>query len=150
MSFAEIVLRLGVAFVSWIIIYMNFVALLVVRIAECPGGDTAPWMMSLVTGLLAVGAAFALPYGHQLKGADAARHIALPLLLLLPFAIWVLLPYLVGTTLEGRTVCDVRLAMSSGELATGWQRAWAPLQLAAVAAIGFNGWRVWRHFLRID
>ena len=85
MSFAEIILRLGVAFVSWIIIYMNFIGLLVVRIAECPGGDVGPWVMSFVTGLLATGTAVSLPYGHGLRGAAAARYLALPLLVLLPF-----------------------------------------------------------------
>ena len=39
MSFAEIILRLGVAFVSWMIIYTNFLALMLIGIVECPGGD---------------------------------------------------------------------------------------------------------------
>ncbi|MBT8135554.1 MAG: hypothetical protein KJO54_00940 [Gammaproteobacteria bacterium] len=144
MSFAEIVLRLGVAFVSWIIIYLNFIALLVVKIAECPGGDVAPWTMSFATGLLTIGAALTLPYGHALKGAAAVRFIAVPLLVLLPFALWVILPYLAGTTIDAQVVCDVSKAMSSGNEAAGWQRAWAPLQLAAVIAVAVNGWRIWR------
>jgi len=144
-SFAEIVLRLGVAFVGWIVIYMHLIGMLVVRIARCPGSDMSPWKMTMATALLTLALSFALTYGHRLRGAnELARYTALPLLPLLPWAVLVSLPYLTGTTFGTHNVCDVRLAMSSGVMPAGWERAWAPLQLAALVAIAINGWRVWR------
>ena len=145
MSFAELVLRIGVTFVSWVMLYMHLLMMLVVRLAQCPGGDVSPWQVTLMTGAMAFGSSFALLYGHGVRGMrDVFRYFALPLLVLVPWSLWLSLPYLTGTTFGTLGVCEVRLAEISGAGAVGWQRVWAPVQLIVLLAIAVNGWRVWR------
>ncbi len=145
MSFAEIVLRIGVTFVSWMMIYMHLVMLLVVSIAPCDGGDASPWQVTLFTGLLAFGGSFTSLYVHGVRGMGAVfRYFALPLVVLAPWAVWIILPYLSGTTFDGLSACGVRLAETDAVAAAGWQRIWAPMQLIVLAALAFNGWRGWQ------
>lgn len=145
MSFAELILRIGVTFVSWMMIYMHLVMMLVVRIGQCPGGDVSPWQVTMVTGILAFGSSFTALYGHGVSGMkDVFRYFTLPLIVLLPWAMWLSLPYLTETTFGALHVCDVRLAQASGMTVPGWQRIWAPLQLAVLLTIAINGWRAWR------
>lgn len=145
MSFAELVLRLGVTFVSWMMIYMHFIMLLSVGAAPCNGADVAAWKVSLFTALLALGAAFSVTYSHAIPGmARTFRYFALPLLILLPWAAWLTLPYLSGTTFGTLDVCAVTIGAESAQPIPGWQRAWAPVQLAVLGALAVGGWRAWK------
>ena len=145
MSFAEVVLRIGVTFVSWLMIYMHLLMMLVLRVAQCPDGDVSPWQVTMVTGVLAIGSAFAALYGHGVRGMGSVfRYFALPLIILVPWAMWLSLPYLTGTTFGTLSVCDVRLSEASSLAVSGWQRSWAPMQLIVLATIATNGWRAWR------
>lgn len=145
MSFAEVILRVGVTLVSWMMIYMHLVMMLILRVAQCPGGDTSPWKVTLITGVLAAGSSFAALYGHGARGmGEVFRYFALPLLVLVPWAAWLTLPYLTGATFGTLGMCDVRLGEVSGSAVAGWQRGWAPLQLVVFAALAANGVRAWR------
>lgn len=142
MTFAEVVLRIGVTFVAWLMLYMHLIMLTVVRFAQCP--EVSAWRVSMFSGVLALGAAFALHYGHGVRGLSSVfRYFALPLALLVPWAAWIILPYLTGTSFGATHPCDVLLAAQTGLVATGWQRAWAPVQLAVLLAIAVSGWRAW-------
>ena len=142
MSFAEIILRVGITFVSWLVIYMHIIVVLVVPYGQCP--DASAWRVSMVSGLFALGAAFAIRYGHSIRGMRSAfRYFALPLLPLVPWSAWIVLPYLIGSTFGGSSVCNILLGEDSGLSAVSWQRAWAPVQLAVLAAISFHAWRTW-------
>ncbi|NNF51323.1 MAG: hypothetical protein HKN59_02685 [Gammaproteobacteria bacterium] len=142
MSFAEIVLRLGVTFVSWLVIYMHMIMLLVVGYAQCP--DTSAWRVSLVSAAFAGGAAFALRYGHGVHGSTTAfRYFALPLIILIPLAAWNCLPYFAGTTLGDAGLCAVLTGINGSERISDWERAWAPAQVVVLAVLAFNGWRAW-------
>lgn len=145
MSFAEIILRLGVSFVAWMMIFMHLIMVLVIRLAPCTGGDTGPWQVSLATAGLAIAAAMALPYGNGVQGmASVFRYFALPMALLVPWGIWIIWPYLGGTTFAAYEVCDVATLDSTVDPAPGWQRLWAPVQLLGLLIIGFASWRAWR------
>ncbi len=145
MSFAEIVLRLGVSFVAWMMLFMHFVMVLVIRLAPCTDGDVSPWRVSLVTALLALGAAAALPYGNGVKGmAGVFRYFALPLAVLVPWAAWIVWPYVPGTLLAGTEVCAIATNAAAETGAPTWQRAWPAVQLVVLGVVGFSGWRAWK------
>ncbi len=142
MSFAEIVLRLGVSFVSWLVIYMHLIMLFVVRYAQCP--DTNAWRVSLVSAVFAGGGALALRYGHGVQGSGAAfRYFALPLAVLVPWAAWICLPYLSGTTLGEAGLCEILTGVEDETIIRTWQRLWAPIQLFVLAVLAFNAWYAW-------
>lgn len=144
MSFAEIVLRLGVSFVAWMMIFMHMIMVLVIRLAPCSDGDVSPWQVSLVTALLALGAAAALPYGNGVKGmAGVFRYFALPLAVLLPWAAWIVWPYVAGTLVAGAEVCAIATGATSKTSAPTWQRAWPAIQLVVLCVLAFSGWRAW-------
>lgn len=142
MSFAEILLRLGVTFVSWLVIYMHLIMLFAGRYAQCP--DTNAWRVSLVSAVFAFGASFAVNYGHGVHGsASTFRYFALPLAVLVPWAAWVCLPYFAGTTVAETGLCEVLSGMKIGTQVSAWQRAWAPVQLLVLGAIALNAWKAW-------
>lgn len=144
MSFAELILRLGVTFVAWMMIYMHLVLLLSVRAAPCSPTDFTAWKVSLFTGLLALGAAFSVTYAHAVPGmARTFRYFSLPMLILLPWAAWITLPYLSATTLGSLDLCAVTMSSDSSTPINGWQRAWAPVQLGVLVALAVGGWRAW-------
>lgn len=142
MSFAEIVLRLGVTFVAWLVIYMHLIMLLVLRFAQCP--EVSAWRVTLVSGAFAFGGALALTYGHGVRGAAAAfRNFALPLIVILPWATWVCLPFLSGTTFGGNALCAVLQDTGTSTASQPWQKVWAPAQLVVLAIIAVSAWRAW-------
>lgn len=142
MSFAEIVLRLGVTFVSWLVIYMHLIMLFVLRYAQCP--DTSAWRVSLVSAVFTGAAALGLRYGHAVEGAGSTlRYFALPLVLLLPWTIWICLPYLMGTSFTGTGLCAVLSGGTDPGEIPGWQRLWAPIQLLVLSLVGWQAWQAW-------
>jgi len=142
MSFAEIVLRLGVTFVSWLVIYMHMIMLSVTRYAQCP--DTNAWRVSFVSAVFAGVAAFALRYGHGVRGSAAAfRYFTLPLLVLIPVGIWTCMPYFFGTTVGDAGLCEVLTSADSSAAISTWERAWAPAQALVLIVLAVNAWRAW-------
>lgn len=140
MRFAEVILRVGVALVSWMMIYMHLIMVLVARFAPCAEGQFGPWKVSMVSAVFALAAILAIPFGHGLKGVQGVfRFFALPLLFMLPWAAWTILPVLSAATFGEADLCG-GLDMT----VPAWQRLWAPLQLVLIGVLGFTGWRAWR------
>jgi hypothetical protein len=138
MRFAEVFLRLGSAFVGWMIIYTYIVWLAALHAMSCgPDGDA---MHRVLLGLAPFAAAMALLLRATRPIPDIHRllsRLAIPLVLLLPFAlknIWVALK---RSNLDGLAIC----ANNAPETA---DLAWAPVQLITIALLATLIARVWR------
>ena len=138
MRFAEVFLRLGSAFVGWMIIYMYTVWLAALHAMACgPDGDA---MHRLLLGLAPFTVAMALLLRTTRPIPDIHRllsWLAVPLALLLPFIlrnIWVTLR---RSNLDGLAVCVNR----APELV---DKIWAPAQLVTVCALILLVVGVWR------
>lgn len=138
MRFAEVFLRLGSAFVGWMLIYTYMVWLGALHAMGCgPDGDA---MHRLLLGLAPFTVAMALllrvtrpiPDVHKLLS-----RLAIPLLLILPFVvknIWVTFK---RSNLDGLAIC-------TNEIPATIDLAWAPVQLIAVALLAALMVGVWR------
>lgn len=129
MRFAEIILRLGCNLVGWMIIYSHCIWLGVIPQIVCgPEGDEL-YRLSLGFSLIAIGAALLLGLAHKLPAVVGyLKWLAAPLIILVPLAISPILSALETTTLGSMGFCE-------SIAATGWQRAWAPIQAVTLMII---------------
>ncbi len=142
MSFAEVVLRLGVAFVAWLVVYMHFVMIFAVQIARCPNGDTGAWLVSLISAVMTIGASFLTGFGRPVPGiGDSLRGMAAPLLLLVPWAAWVVAPFFVPMTFDGIGPCAFVLPDEYSGSPGAWTRWWAPVQIVTLVLLSVNSLR---------
>lgn len=141
-SAAELFLKGGSSLVGWIIAYVHLLMVAVVRVAQCGEGTSDPWFATLLTAVIAVPAIFMIPMGLFMR--PGLRWLALPLVVLALLALVAVLPYIEGTTMAGAAPCGVSGGGTGYVQATGWQRAWAPLQLILIAALGFSASLFWR------
>ena len=142
MSFAEVVLCLGVAFVAWLVVYMHFVMMFAVQIARCPNGDTGPWLVSLISAVMTIGASFLTAMGSKVPGVGhSLRGMAVPLLLLVPWAGWVVWPFVMPMTIAGIGPCAVILPDEYSGGAGPWTRWWAPVQIVTLVLLTVNSMR---------
>jgi hypothetical protein len=138
MRFAEVFLRLGSAFVGWMLLYTYFVWLAALHAMGCgPDGDA---MHRVLLGLAPFAVAMALllratrpiPEIHKLLS-----RLAIPLALLLPFVlknIWVVFK---RGNLES-------LALCTNQPAGFVENIWAPAQFLATCLLTVLVVRVWR------
>lgn len=143
MRFAEVFLRLGSAFVGWMLIYTYVVWLAALHAMSCgPDGDA---MHRVLLGLAPFTVAMALLLRLTRPLPDIHRllsRLAIPLVLLLPFVlknIWVTFR---RSNVDG-------LAMCADGQSTAVDLAWAPVQLIAIvllASIVIGAWR----FARVE
>ena len=129
MRFAEILLRLGCNLVGWMIIYSHCIWLAVIPQIGCgPEGDE---IFRLLLGFspVAIGAALLLGLAHKLPTVVGyLKWMALPLVLLIPLTVSPVLAALETTTFGSMGFCE-------SIAASGWQRAWAPIQVVTLLII---------------
>jgi len=137
MRAAEVFLRLGSGLVAWMLIYAYALWLAVLNEAGCVDGDqlhrvllAAAVLAAAVSPLLTV----TRPFGdvHRLL-----RWLAVPLALLLPFALRNVWAAFDRVHMDGLALCDVAAP-------TPWQSAWAPAQLFIVILLVLMILRAWR------
>ena len=138
MRFAEVFLRLGTAFVAWMMLFTHFVWLAVLYVTGCgPDGDE---MHRLLLGLVPFTCAFAFLTGVTDKFAEIhrmMRWLGVPLLLLTPFCLRTVWSVFDSVNLQGLSFCG------TGELPS-WQQFWAPLQMLTVIVVLVLLARAWR------
>ena len=129
MRFAEILLRLGCNLVGWMIIYSHCIWLAVIPQIGCgPDGDEI-FRLSLGFSPIAIGAALLLGLAHKLPTVVGyLKWLALPLILLVPLTVSPILAALETTTFGSMGLCE-------SIAASGWQRAWAPIQIMTLFII---------------
>ncbi len=145
MSFAEIVLRLGVAVGGWLIFIAHALTILALRHAAC---DPASASAIPGTAFLAILSALALAgVGLGLPWRTGIRWLALLGLVLASFAAWRVAPAVAATTIGGDGLCragekangpaagDTRPTVPQSEAsATDFERLWPLLQLGVFGA----------------
>ena len=129
MRFAEVILRLGCNLVGWMIIYSQCIWLAVIPQIVCgPEGDEL-YRLSLGFSPVAIGAALLLGLAHKLPTVVGyLKWLALPLIILVPLSVSPILSALETTTFGSMGFCE-------SIAATGWQRAWAPIQAVTLTII---------------
>jgi hypothetical protein len=129
MRFAEILLRLGCNLVGWMIIYSHCIWLAVIPQIGCgPDGDEI-FRLSLGFSPIAIGAALLLGLAHKLPTVVGyLKWLAAPLILLVPLTVSPIFAALETTTIGSMGFCE-------SIAASGWQRAWAPIQIVTLFVI---------------
>lgn len=136
---AEIFLRLGCSLVGWLMLFAHGLLLAVIPAADC---SPELWRTTLGFALLAAIGALLLP--AALAWRASMRWCALPALPLWAVGAWVATSLLGPATLDGASLCDAWAGAAKPEPAAGWERAWAPLQLVAIAGGVIQAGRFWR------
>jgi len=127
MSFSEIILRVGCTLVAWLFAVGHGVLLLTISRMPCGDGQNDPFLTLMILGGIALGLSALLPVAKKVPGvAETLRWLFVPLLVLVPFAVAQVVPYLMSSTFEAAPLCEATT------MARGWERLWAPLQLAAL------------------
>jgi len=137
MRFAEVFLRLGTSLVAWMMLFAHLVWLAALYVMECgPDGDE---MYRLLMALAPFSCCFAFLLRATRPFAEIhsmLRWLAIPLLLLLPFAlrsIWQVL----------RSVNLNSVAFCTDAEPTTWQLLWAPVQVLTLVCVSYMLVRVW-------
>jgi len=129
MRLAEVLLRLGCNLVGWMIIYSHCIWLGVIPQIGCGTEGDELFRLSLGFSPIAIGAAMLLGLAHKLPTVVGyLKWMALPLILLVPLAAIPILTALDTATFGGIGFCD-------SIAATGWQRAWGPIQAGTLLII---------------
>jgi len=138
---AEIILKLGCGLVGWLLVFSHGLVLAVTPAADC---STELWRASLIFAVGAgVAALFLLP--AALPWAGHLRWCALPAAGLWIAGAWLAAPLVATTTFGGQELCAALAGMPTAEPgAPPWQRAWPPVQFAAIAGCAWQALRYWR------
>ena len=126
----EAVFAVAVGVGGWLVVGGYALTLAVLPQAPCAPGDDAPWSGTAVFGVVA--ALAGVLAGAGLRERAALRWIALAVAPLVVFdAVWIA-PTLAATSFAGeRALCAASTLAPST-----WERAWPPVQLAALAVAG--------------
>jgi len=138
---AEVFLRLGCALVAWMMLYAHILWLAALYAIGCgPDGDE---IHRLLLGLapFTVGFAWLLRLTRPFTEIHSMlRWLAVPLLLLLPFAARSLWQVFRLVNIDARAIC------ASATPGT-WQTLWVPIQLIALLLVAYMIVQVWRSVL---
>ena len=138
MNVAEVLLRLGCAMVAWMVTFTQLIWLATLRVTGCAADGDQLWRLLLGFAVISIGFSFLLLVSRPLKEVHGIlRWFVVPAALLLPLALPPVLSALSSATLGSTGICS--------EVAKPWHPYWAPVQLAALAAIAWNGWRTFRN-----
>jgi hypothetical protein len=123
---------------SWPVLYLPHV------LGSCTQGSEDPWLASLVIYLPALLLMLAVA-SLGIRGARWLRWLTLPHLITLLLALYMVTPYLWGTTILGHHLCTVRDGLAGFD---AYERSmfavlWAPLQFAALCVLGYTVYRTW-------
>ena len=138
MRFAEVFLRLGSALVAWMLLYAHFLWLAALHAIGC--GPEGAEMHQLLLGLvpLTCGAALLLRATRPFEEIQRLLSwLALPLLLLLPFALRSVWSVATEVYIRASSICG------DGHVAV-WEELWAPGQLMALGLALAMMVGVWR------
>ena len=142
MRFAEVFLRLGCALVAWMVSFAYIVWLAALHAMGCgPDGDE---IYRLLLGMAPAAALMALLLRatHPFKEIHRMLSwLAVPLALLLPFALRNVWNVLETVNLNGEAICATTEPPA-------WQQLWAPAQFLAVLIIVALIIGVWRNARR--
>lgn len=143
MNFADIILRIGTSIGGWVIFLGHSLLLSVVpRVTNCSPGDESLARGTLLMGVLSLGGLIAA--GRGLQWAATLRWLA-GIALAVSLLGWpVVIDALQTTTLAGESLCQVTASPAEGVAAVGVERAWAPVQLAALLLGLVQAIRTWR------
>ena len=125
MRFAEIIFRVGSTVVGWIMAYVYLLVLAVIPLSGCTRQPQDLWLGSLIlAGAMAL-CLFLIPLGRRVS--DSSRWLSIPAIILLPFAMLAVLPWLGPVTIGGAPLCGARL---DGAAAPGWTAPRRPVGTA--------------------
>lgn len=133
MSFAEIMLRVGVSLGGWLIFISHMLILVAIRYADCDPGSDSMWRGTLLFGVIS-GVAVA-GVGVGLRWKDSIRWLAGIGFLLALLGMRVVVAGVRVATLGGESLCGIGHSTGgaiAGPAATGIERVWPVLQLAIV------------------
>jgi hypothetical protein len=135
--FAEVFLRLGASLVAWMMLFAHFLWLAAVYVMEC--GADGDEMYRLLLGLAPLTCGFALllrvtrPY---VEVHSMLRWLAVPLLLLMPFALRSIWQAFRNVNINSSPLC-------ANTEATAWQQLWAPIQLVTLVFVCYLVVKLW-------
>jgi len=138
MTAIEMFLRLGCSLVGWMVLYAYCLWMATLRVIGCGVDGDQFWR--LLFGFAPVALGFAaliglsarLPSIHQIL-----RWGVVPLLVLVPLAVWPAWTTFDLVNLQGKGICAAAPSSS-------WQLWWAPAQFATLLLISAAAWRAWR------
>ena len=129
MRFAEVILRVGVGLVAWMLLYAHVLWLAALRNIGC--GPDGSEIHAVLTGLapLTIAAAFLIRASRPLAEVHSMlRWFAIPLALLMPLAAWSIVDVFRTVNLGGLAIC-------SASDPVVWHHMWAPVQAAVLILV---------------
>jgi hypothetical protein len=142
MTLIEVLLRLGCSIVAWLVVYTHCLWLATLYSVGCGSDGSEFWRLLLGFAPITLGFTLLLGSANRIPAIRGTlAWLALPLLLLLPLAVRGLWPTLRSATFNHSAIC----AEGAASL---WHVAWAPVQIATLAAVGFMALRVYRNARR--
>ena len=139
MSTIEVLLKLGSCLVGWMVVYTHCVWTATLRMVDCGTDGDEFWLLLLVFAPITIGATFLLSATTQLKEVhQTIKKLALPMIVLLPLAVWPVWISLQNATFHLEALCH------NGSIAL-WHPWWAPLQLITLLVVGIKSWQAWQY-----
>jgi len=137
---ASIFLRLGVTLVAFMTLFCHLLFLALLPQLKCNGDEPPIWVVTFVTAFIAFVSALSLLASRPLKSiVQMLKFGCVPLVILLPFGLFAVLPIFGASTLGGAPICPGISAYSN----LVWQQAWAPLQMGLLVIIAVQVVRYW-------
>ncbi|MFK7896814.1 MAG: hypothetical protein AB8G23_13310 [Myxococcota bacterium] len=133
MSFAEIILRAGASVGGWLIFIALALILSVMPEASCDPTTDEMWRGTFLFGIL--GFLGLLCIGQGFRWRASLRWFALPAAGLAVYALFLIAPALITTSLEGGSLCSItsaKVPAPAGYQATTIERLWPLLQVSVL------------------
>ena len=141
MTLADFFLRVGINAAAWLVAFVHLLFVLVIPRATCGSAlATDPWTATTITGVVL--APLLLLMGVARSHRRHFRWLTVLPVMMAAWAVLVVLPYLLATTVDGALLCSVRM----GEPSAGARvlaRAWAPFQLLLIATVVWRTAQAW-------
>ena len=138
---ADIFLRLGITLVAFMVIIGHLLWLAILPQIDCATDGAELWSALFWMSPLTLAVALLLLVSRKLPSiVQSLKFGCVPIALLLPLALYGILPTLGASTIGGQPIC----AEVAGYSSLLWERSWAPAQLFLVLVITVQTWRYWR------
>ena len=137
MSVIELLLRLGVSLVAWMILYTHLIWTATLRVTTCGADGDDLWR--LILGFAPFTLGFCLLLGASKKLSEVHKilnWLGTPMLLLIPWAAWSMWPTFQQATLQAQGIC-----VAQGGNPAAWHIWWGPVQCVVLLSIAFAVWR---------
>jgi hypothetical protein len=142
MRLAEVLMRVGVALVGFMVGFAHCLLLLVVPRISCDIPNNDPFVASLALGIALVPLLAISQSGHPFRAS--LRWLTLPFLALVPLAAIAVWPYVSAEAIAEIQRCSASAALTDDPTPAGWQRYWAPFQLGVLGLLALQTLRYWR------